>query len=94
MAQSTILAAAQTAATSTDVTVAAGSVATIGIFAAGEIPDGVRLSVRQDTPSNDNFITHLHSKKRTVVVAGPGVFRVYRPNISAYGTNVGVFSEA
>lgn len=41
MAQNTILAAAQTAATSTDVVVAAGSQVTIGIFATGTIPDGV-----------------------------------------------------
>lgn len=41
MAQTTILAAGTSAATSSDVTVAAGSNAVVGIFAASAIPNGV-----------------------------------------------------
>ena len=42
MAQATILAAGTTAATSTDVVVAAGGTATVGIFvASGDIPHSV-----------------------------------------------------
>lgn len=37
----TILASGTSSATSSDVTVAAGDVATIGLFATGEIPAGV-----------------------------------------------------
>lgn len=41
MAQTTILASGTSSATSTDVTVAAGSVAVVGIFATGAIPEAV-----------------------------------------------------
>lgn len=41
MAQNTVLAAAQTAATSSDIVVAAGSVVTVGLFStSGSIPPG------------------------------------------------------
>ena len=94
MAQTTILAAAQTAATSTNVTVAAGSVATIGIFAAAAIPSLVEIDVRQVTPSGDNFVARLTHANQTMVLSGPGTFRAYRRNISAGGVNVGVFADA
>lgn len=41
MAQATILASGTSAATSTDVVVAAGSTAVVGIFASAGIPEGV-----------------------------------------------------
>lgn len=90
MAQNTILAAGTTAATSTDVVVAAGAVVTVGIFSAVEIPDSVRVSVRQDTPSGDNFVTHLTGRTLSVVLSGPGTFRVYRPVTTV---SLGVFTE-
>lgn len=93
MPQTTILAAAQTAGTSTDVTVAAGSVVTIGIFAATAIPSIVEIDVRQDTPSGDNFVAKLTHANQTTVLSGPGTFRAYRRNIAAGGVNVGVFTE-
>ena len=94
MAQTTILAAGQSAATSTDVTVAAGSNATVGIFATGEIPAGVQISVRIDTPGDDAPVAVLNNITPNHVLSGPGVFRVYRPDISSYGVNVGVHSDA
>ena len=95
MAQSTILASAQTAGTSTDVTVAAGATAIVGMFAAAgvQIPEGVRCTVLQDTPGNDNAIHFLTAQEPATIVCGPGVFRVWRPAITAYGVNVGVFSD-
>lgn len=93
MPQSTILAAAQTAGTSSNVTVAAGSTVTIGIFAATAIPSLVEVDVRQVTPSGDNFVAKLTHANQTTVLAGPGVFRAYRRNIAAGGVNVGVFSD-
>jgi Ni,Fe-hydrogenase I small subunit len=96
MAQSTILASAQTAATSSDVVIAAGASAVVGIFAAAgvQIPEGVRCTVLQDTPGNDNAIKFLTAQEPTTVINGPGTFRVWRPAITAYGVNVGAFSEA
>ncbi len=93
MAQTTILSAAQTAATSTDVTVTAGSVVTIGIFASGAIPSSVEIDVRQDTPSGDNFVAKLTAANQSTVLSGPGTFRAYRRDITATGVDVGVFSE-
>lgn len=93
MAQATILAAAQTAATSSDVTVAAGSVLTVGIFATGDIPTGVEIGVYIDTPGSDLIADVLNFVRPAKVISGPGTFRVVRPNITNYGKDVGVFTE-
>lgn len=93
MAQSTILAAATTAATSTDVVVAAGAVVTVGIYsdAAVDLPLGVMFDVMQDTPGADNLAARLHQASRTAVLSGPGTFRVKR---HAYaGPAFGAFVE-
>lgn len=94
MAQTTILAAGQTAATSSDVTVAAGAMLTIGIFtSSGPVPSGVEIDVRIDTPGEDNFVAKLTQANQVTVINGPGTFRAYRRNIAAYGVNVGVYTE-
>jgi hypothetical protein len=95
MAQTTILAAGQTAATSTDLVLPPGAVATIGIFtASGPVPSGVEIDVRIGTPGNDNFAAKLTQANQVTVITGPGTFRAYRRDISAFGVNVGVFTEA
>lgn len=93
MAQSTILAAAITAATSTDVVVAAGAQVTIGIFsaAAEDLPLGVIFEVMQDTPGADNVAARLHQGNRAEVLSGPGTFRVKR--YAYVGPAFGVFIE-
>lgn len=54
MAQTTILAAAQTNATSSDVTVAAGAIVTLSAFvSSGMLPAGASLQVFLDTPGAD-----------------------------------------
>lgn len=95
MAQSTILAAGTSAATSTDVPVAAGDVASVGIFVAtGDIPREARCEVRMDTPGADVTLAVLTRENPTTVVSGPGTFRVARVTVGREGTSVGVFSEA
>lgn len=64
MAQTTILAAAQTTATSTDVVVPAGAVVTIGLFATGDVPPQARAAVYIDTPSGDQFVKFLQGNPR------------------------------
>lgn len=94
MAQATVLAADTTAATSTDIVVAAGEIVTVGIFAAtaARLPSGVQLLVEQDTPGADNTIARLDNTATATVLAGPGTYRVTRP---AYeGTAFGVFTES
>ena len=95
MAQSTILAAAKTAATSTDVTVGSGSTVTIGLFSSAydRVPAGAIFTVYQDTPGADNVVTTLTDERRSVVLSGPGTFRVGRVAYST-GTAFGVFSES
>ena len=93
MAKATILAANTTSATSSDVTVAAGAQVTIGIFATGTIPAGVQVSVSIDTPGDDSNATVLNNITPNAVISGPGTFRAGRPDISAYGVSVGVFTE-
>ena len=93
MAQATILAAGQTAATSSDLVLAAGASATVGIFATGRIPSGVELSVFLDTPGDDQFIARLTEQDSATSIMGPGTYRVKRPDVSAYGLGVGAFTE-
>lgn len=92
MAQATILAVGTTAATSTDVTVAAGASASIGIFAtSAEPPWDCSANVMMDTPSGDIHVARLERNNPVVVANGPGTFRVVRPVQPT--TDIGVFSE-
>lgn len=96
MAQTTILAAAQTAGTSTDITVADGQTVKVGLFAAtgtGPIPARFVATVYEDTPGDDNPVVQLHAGAPTAVLAGPGTYRVVRPSIAHLGVNVGVYTE-
>lgn len=92
MAQATILAAAKTAATSTDLTVASAATATIGIFtdSTGGIPANEFVRVYQDTPSEDLLIGTLSGANPTMPIRSPGTYRAKRPVTT---TNIGVFTE-
>lgn len=95
MAQATILASAQTAGTSTDVVVAAGSNASVGLFCTGTLPAGGRLAtLKMDTPGDDIAVAELSAAYPVHVISGPGTYRVVRENIAHKGVNVGVFSES
>lgn len=64
---------------------------TIGAYvASGQLPLGSYMQVYQDTPGADNCIDYLGLGHPTVVVTGPGTYRVYRPVV---GTAIGAFSE-
>jgi len=93
MTQTTLLAAAQTAATSSDLVVAAGSTAAVGIFATGNVPPGVIIDLCIDSPGSDNLVAKLTAQNSVVVINAPGTYRAYRRDISAYAVNVGVYSE-
>lgn len=94
MAQSTILVAGNTAATSADVVVAAGAVVIVGIFsaAADSLAIPTAFSVFQDTPGADNVVALLNNNYRALSLTGPGTFRVGRPDYT--GTAFGVFLES
>lgn len=94
MAQSTILAAGNTAATSTDVVVATGVHVVVGIFGAAgtNLPSGTSFTVFVDTPDGDNVQCRLDAGKTQIHLIGPGTFRVARPLYT--GSAFGVFLEA
>jgi hypothetical protein len=94
MTQSTILAAGNTSATSTDVVVAAGAHVHIGIFgvAGTYLPAGFDMAVMMDTPNGDLVYNRLDDGRQQIHVIGPGTWRVVR---AAYtGSAFGVFLEA
>lgn len=93
MAQATILASGTTAATSTDITVAAGATVTVGLFTADAagIPASHSAVVMQDTPGGDVAAFDLTGAQPSQVISGPGTFRVTR---RAGTTSFGVFTES
>lgn len=93
MAQTTILAPDTTDATSTDVVIAAGAFATVGIFSVvtGRVPFDA-LRIMQVTPGAANEVDPLNDARRSVVLVGPGTFRVVRTAYS--GTAFGAFLDA
>lgn len=94
MAQTTILAAGQTAATSSDIVLAQNETRTVGIFvASGKVSDSYDFPIMVDTPGADYQVDALNGQRPTVVLAGPGTFRVKRPDISAKSLDVGIFTE-
>lgn len=93
MAQSTILVPGTSAATSTDITVPAKEVVTVGIYAAADasLPAGVAFAIRQATPGADITLGTLTSKRPSVQLPGPGTYSIARP---AYdGPAFGVFLD-
>lgn len=92
MAQTTILAEGQTAATSSDVVVAAATQVNIGIFATGSLHPLAEARLMMDTPGGDVELMMLSRRAPVAAVFGPGTFRVVRPantNVDAFGS----FSE-
>lgn len=92
MAQNTVLAAGTTAATSSDIVVAAGSQVTVGIFtaAAAGIGGNESVSVYMDTPGNDTLLFQLSGNDPARVITGPGTYRAVRGVVA---TSFGVFTE-
>lgn len=93
MTQSTVLAAGNSAASSSDIVIAAGATVTVGIFSAvaDSVPLGLVFGIDQVTPGASNTIGCLDGLKRQVMLSGPGTFRVKRPAYT--GTAFGVFLE-
>lgn len=80
-------------ATSTNVVLAAGAKAHVGLFgdAGSLLPAGVTFAVLQATPGADNLYRQLDASQRSVVIEGPGTFRVKRPALA--GDAFGAFAD-
>ena len=93
MAQSTILAAAQTVATSSTVAVGPGGSVGLGLFvASGDIPADVSAIVQVTTPGAVVNIGSLNKQNPYMVVPGPCTVQVRRQE--AGGASVGVYAES
>jgi hypothetical protein len=93
MAQTTILAAAQTANNATDVTVTKDTPATISIFASsGAIPGNITIPVHLIVNGAIQYppVYAFNARDNKQNFPAPGVYRVARPDISAWGINIGV----
>jgi hypothetical protein len=99
MAQSTILAAGITEATSTDIVIAAGASVVVGVFfldadkpLSYQEQNAPKFKILQDTPGADNavFVALSYSNPSTVL-SGPGTYRVKR--YAYVGKPFGVFLE-
>lgn len=93
MAATQILAPGTSAATSSDVVVAAGASVNLGLYsaAAATLPADAMFNIFIKTPGANTFIGRLVATQ-VAQVAGPGTFVVVR---EAYtGTGFGVFKEA
>lgn len=90
----TILALGQSAATSSDVVLMDGQSRTVALFReSGALPGSLSFDVQMDTPGADITVDVLTSAEPALVIAGPGTFRVARPDISGGAVDVGVFVE-
>lgn len=97
MAQTDILPANTTAATSSNVVLAAGASANLVAYVAtgGIWPQGLTLQITMDSPStNPNTVIGIldgsDPDKAGRTVQGPGTFNVVRPKCSV---SVGAYSE-
>jgi hypothetical protein len=91
MAQTTVLAAGDTAADSTDITVNSGSNVTISLFCSVNIPLSTSLDIYLKTPGGTvTQVGDLNASTPTVSIYSPGVYYVSRPATSNPGVNVGV----
>lgn len=91
MAQTTILAAGNTTATSSNVVITTAA-KLVGMFvAAGPLTADIELAIVQATPGADIPIGKLTRDMPTVALTAPGTYRVIRP--ARADVTVGVFQE-
>jgi hypothetical protein len=81
MPQTTILASGTTAGTSTDIVIAAGSAVNVAIFSTdpGATLAGNGCDVQHVTPGALNWVGSLNQSTRSMLLQGPGTYRVARP---------------
>lgn len=95
MAQTTILAAGTTDATSTAITVGAGSSVTVSLFSASTIPNSINMWIRLGVPSGSTQIVGSLTKYTpSVAITSPGTYYVERMGRNTDGVSVGAFTES
>lgn len=94
MAQTTVLAAGQSAANSVDIVVPQYTAFTVALFSASTIPSAFSFTLYQKTPSASVKVATLSTETPSLALTSPGTFFVARPDITSGGVNVGVFTES
>jgi len=95
MTQTTILAAADTAADSSSITVSSGASVTVSLFCASALPISTSMAIFLNTPSSSVVqVGSLSHSNPTVSLYSPGVYFVRRTATSNPGVNVGVSLDA
>lgn len=91
MAQTTILSVSTGVATSSDVVLSAGTIATMGMFiSTGNFLQSDYVTVTYKTPGQDTVVGYLTVSNPNLQLNGPGTFRATR---SLSVTPIGVSSE-
>ena len=92
MTQTTLTAEGQTADTSATVSIPAGASYVFGIYtSAASIPANAYVDIVAVTPGNTRLICQLTGNGKPQVISGPVDVKAVRPNLSAFGVNVGVY---
>lgn len=95
MAQTTILAAGDTAADSSDVSIASGARVTLSLFSADALPLSCFADIYIKQPGGTiTRIGGLSQASPSMAVTSPGVYFVRRYATSNPGVNVGVAADA
>lgn len=95
MAQTVSLALGTTVANSSDITVASGATAIIGIYAGSGVSlraagDNFKVEVFLKTPGEPHWVGTLSAANPSLTVSAPGVYFAKRGEALV---NIGVFSE-
>lgn len=92
MTQTTILASGTTAATSSNIVLAAGETALVSLFSATGFfePHWAQFEIKPVTPSATLPIGALSLTQQSVQISGPGTFTVSRPLMQ---TAVGICAD-
>ena len=92
MAQTTILAAGQTTATSSTVVVS-GTPVTLSLFSAGNIPNECSFAISLLAPTGKQVLGYLVKNNPAYSIGSPGSYVVDRIITQVGGIDIGVFSE-
>ena len=94
MAQTTILAAGVTDATSSAIVVPGGATVTVSLFSAAEIPLSCSMDIILSAPSGNQVVGQLTKYNPSVGIYAPGTYYVVRAGRDMSGVDVGAFIES
>jgi hypothetical protein len=94
MAQTTVLAAGTTDATSSAIVVLSGATVTVSLFSAATIPLSCTMTIILSAPSGNQVVGALTKYNPSVGIYAPGTYYVVRAGRDMSGVAVGAFIES